>query len=98
MCAYACMRASVLMNISLFLFQIPLFIHRTLAQQPMRVVMPSGAVQTAGTTQIIQTHIMPQAMIKQGKHEIQLKFGLNQKINERKWNEVKYCECFYQCL
>lgn len=28
--------------------------------------MPPGAVQTSGTAQIIQTHLMPQAMIKQG--------------------------------
>lgn len=33
----------------------------------MRVVMPAGTVQTSGTAQIIQTHLMPQAMLKQGK-------------------------------
>lgn len=43
------------------------FFCRTLTQQPMRVVMPTGAVQTTGTAQIIQTHLMPQAMLKQGK-------------------------------
>lgn len=45
-----------------FLFDI----YRTLSQQPMRVVMPAGTVQTSGTAQIIQTHLMPQAMLKQG--------------------------------
>lgn len=31
----------------------------------MRVVMPAGTVQASGTAQIIQTHLMPQTMIKQ---------------------------------
>lgn len=31
----------------------------------MRLI--AGAVQTSGTAQIIQTHLMPQAMIKQGE-------------------------------
>lgn len=39
---------------------------RTIGQGQMRVVMP-GSVQTSGTAQIIQTHLMPQAMLKQGK-------------------------------
>lgn len=34
----------------------------------MRVVMPAGTVQTSGSAQIIQTHLMPQAMIKQGAY------------------------------
>lgn len=34
----------------------------------MRVVMPAGTVQTSGA-QIIQTHLMPQAMLKQGKNK-----------------------------
>lgn len=38
--------------------------YRTLPQQPMRVVVPTG---TAGT-QIIQTQLMPQAMLKQGDY------------------------------
>ncbi|XP_055705407.1 histone deacetylase complex subunit SAP130 isoform X2 [Phlebotomus papatasi] len=36
---------------------------RTIGQPPMRLI--AGAVQTSGTAQIIQTHLMPQAMIKQ---------------------------------
>lgn len=33
----------------------------------MRVVVPGGTVQGAGTAQIIQTHMMQPAMLKQGK-------------------------------
>ncbi|XP_059622542.1 histone deacetylase complex subunit SAP130 [Phlebotomus argentipes] len=36
---------------------------RTIGQPQMRLI--AGAVQTSGTAQIIQTHLMPQAMIKQ---------------------------------
>lgn len=51
-----------LMIINLFIFRD----NRTVTQQPMRVVVPSG---TTGT-QIIQTQIMPQAMLKQGNSTI----------------------------
>lgn len=53
--------------VDLFCFNSVFFLFRTLTQQPMRVVMPAGTVQTSGTAQIIQTHLMPQAMLKQGK-------------------------------
>lgn len=41
----------------------------------MRVVMPAGTVQTSGSAQIVQTQIMPQAMIKQGAYSIYILYS-----------------------
>lgn len=73
-------------------FSVCFYSHRTLTNpQPMRVVMPTGTA----SAQIIQTQIMPQAMLKQGT-VITFKLTPIFHTKRRLLNPISYANCgFY---